>query len=126
MSKNILTKTKSFKKEKSFKHLMKLKKQSSKKKLYKKESLQTLAFIKSRHETILQILNNVDDLSHILLDAKILVDIQSEMINNIVDNCEEAKEYVNESLDVIQESKQLHKTSKYVCFLFFLLFLLKK
>lgn len=99
------------KKEHSFIQEMKFKREISKESL-KKQNGKILSYVKQKHDYINEIVNSIDNLSQMMLDIKLLVDEQSLMINNIVDNCEQAQEYTQQSVEQIQSSKQLHKQRK--------------
>ena len=107
------------KKERSFIQDMKLKRELTRKTL-KKQNLQTLAYVKYKHDQIVNIVTSIDELSQMLLDIKLLVNDQSLLINNIIENCEQAEEYTKETVEVLQTAKHLQKKNRIVCFLSFL------
>ncbi|EKE37542.1 SNARE domain containing protein [Entamoeba nuttalli P19] len=109
--------TLNIKEEKRFHHQMKLKKESSKR-INKIQSINSLAYVKSKHDEIITIIRSIDELAQTFVDAAILVEMQGEMINNICDNCEQAKEYTTEALININKAKRLRKPNRFVCFFF--------
>ena len=110
-------------KQSSFRQQMKLKKQLSQRTL-KKHSLQTLAYIKYKHDQLTMIVDSIDEVTQMFLDMKILINDQSLLINNIVDNCEQAKEYTSDAVELIQSSKPLHKHYRIVCLLFLIIIII--
>lgn len=104
--------------EQSFIQQMKLKKELSRKSL-KKQTLQTLAFVKYKHDQILSIIDSIDEVTQMFLDMKVLIDNQSLLINDIVENCQQAQDYTNDTVELIQTSKHLQKSSHIVCFYLF-------
>ena len=106
--------------EQSFIQQMKLKKELSRKSL-KKQTLQTLAFVKYKHDQILSIIDSIDEVTQMFLDMKVLIDNQSLLINDIVENCQQAQDYTNDTVELIQTSKHLQKSSHIVCFIYLFL-----
>ncbi|EAL45072.1 syntaxin, putative [Entamoeba histolytica HM-1:IMSS-B] len=104
--------TLNIKEEKRFHHQMKLKKESSKR-INKIQSINSLAYVKSKHDEIITIIRSIDELAQTFVDAAILVEMQGEMINNICDNCEQAKEYTTEALININKAKRLRKPNRF-------------
>ncbi|EDR28478.1 syntaxin, putative [Entamoeba dispar SAW760] len=104
--------TLSVKEGKRFLHQMKLKKEPSKH-INKTQSINTLAYVKSKHDEIITIIRGIDELAQTFVDAAILVEMQSEMINNICDNCEQAKEYTTEALVNIKKAQRIRKPNRF-------------